>query len=111
VRYRHKPASASITCRGASTTAGNGGEAVSKTVHKTAFSRLTSLGNNWQLKSLLVRFRSNQCQVANMHFVSAGVENMRFTEETAGLSKLPRNGLANRRFRPLSHPSTSTYVS
>jgi len=61
-----------------------------------AFSRLTSLGNNWQSETLSVRFRSSQCKTEKVHFDSTGVENPHFTEEIERLPKRAWNGLRNR---------------
>jgi hypothetical protein len=62
--------------------ADNEGEGVSKTVHKTAFLRLTSLGNNWHSESLLVRFRATPRKVGKVKITQAGVEELHFTEKS-----------------------------
>jgi len=84
---------------------GNEGDAVSKTVHKIPFSRLTSIGKNWQLKTLLVRFLSSRCKADKVYFAQSGVVNTHFIEGIEKLAKMPQNGLANRRLQPLGHLS------
>jgi hypothetical protein len=74
------------------------------------FSYLTSLGKNWQTGFPKLPFRAFRRKTKNMHFDQAGVENSHFT---AGIEKITKRafiGLANRRFRPLSHLSVAELV-
>jgi hypothetical protein len=71
------------------------------------FLHVTSIGKNWQLKSLLVRFCSTPCKVGKVNFNQAGVEKTNFAEKNMRLSKMPFIGLANRRLQPLGHLSVT----